>query len=409
MLFVQKFGGSSVATPDHIRRVAQKVKATLDEGHQVVVVVSAMGDTTDELVAKAEAVSDTRSGREMDVLLSTGEIQSTALMAMALEALGVPARSFTGRDAGILTDFDHGRARILAVHPQKLQEALAAGVTPVVAGFQGVNARDDVTTLGRGGSDLTAIALASALKADRCEIYSDVAGVFTADPRVVPAAVPLAQLSYDEMLELASQGAQVLQTQAVDYARGNGVVIHARSTFQDAPGTIIDHRGAATNQAVTAVALNKRIAKIGLKGVPDAPGVAAHLFEKLARHGINIDLVIQSLSHEQLNDIAFTVALDDAEAAERLSREALEELKGQGLVVDRNVAKVSAVGSGLLGRPGVAARLFRALADAGVNIQMIGTSEIKISCIIAREQAEVALSAIHEAFGLHESGRLETD
>lgn len=409
MLFVQKFGGSSVATPDHIRRVAQKVKATIDEGHQVVVVVSAMGDTTDDLVALAEAVSSTRPAREMDVLLSTGEIQSTALMAMALEALGVPARSFTGRDAGILTDYDHGRARILAVHPQKVSEALAAGVTPVVAGFQGVNGRDDVTTLGRGGSDLTAIALASALKADRCEIYSDVAGVFTADPRVVPTAVPLTQLSYDEMLELASQGAQVLQTQAVDYARGKHVVIHARSTFQDAPGTVIDHHGAAGQQAVTAVALNKRIAKIGLKGVPDAPGVAAYLFEKLAKAGINIDLVIQSLSHEQLNDIAFTVALDDAELAERLSQEALEELGGESLVVDRGVAKVSAVGSGLLGRPGVAAKLFRALADAGVNIQMIGTSEIKISCIIARDQAEKALSAIHEAFGLHESGRLATD
>lgn len=399
MLLVQKYGGSSVATLEHIERVAEKIEKVRGEGHAVVVVVSAMGDTTDELVEKAKAANPDLPGREMDALMATGEIQSTALLTMVLIRRGLSARSFTGRDAGILTDGQHRKARILAVRPERIRRALADGVVPVVAGFQGVDDEGNVTTLGRGGSDLTAIALASALKADRCEIYSDVAGVFTADPRVVPNAAQLDHLSYDEMVELASQGAQVLQTQAVEYARGENVVIHARSTFVDEPGTLI----VETNRhkpAVTAVALDRKIAKIGLVGVPDAPGVAAHLFGRLAGAAIDVDLIIQSLSHARLNDIAFTVQEDDLAEATVIAEDVLKDLGGADLVVDREVAKVSAVGSGMLGRPGVAARVFKALADDGINIQMIGTSEIKIACIVSRTDSERALRAIHQAFEL---------
>lgn len=399
MLLVQKYGGSSVATLEHIERVAEKIEKVRGEGHAVVVVVSAMGDTTDELVEKAKAANPDLPGREMDALMATGEIQSTALLTMVLIRRGLSARSFTGRDAGILTDGQHRKARILAVRPERIRRALADGVVPVVAGFQGVDDEGNVTTLGRGGSDLTAIALASALKADRCEIYSDVAGVFTADPRVVPNAAQLDHLSYDEMVELASQGAQVLQTQAVEYARGENVVIHARSTFVDEPGTLI----VETNRhkpAVTAVALDRKIAKIGLVGVPDAPGVAAHLFGRLAGAAIDVDLIIQSLSHARLNDIAFTVQEDDLAEATVIAEDVLKDLGGADLVVDREVAKVSAVGSGMLGRPGVAARVFKALADEGINIQMIGTSEIKIACIVSRTDSERALRAIHQAFEL---------
>ncbi len=399
MLLVQKFGGSSVATMDHIERVAAKVQSVCQRGDAVVVVVSAMGDSTDALVSMAKMANPDLPGREMDALLATGEIQTTALLAMTLCRLGLMARSFTGRDAGITTDRHHRRAHILSVDPIRLRQALDEGIIPVVAGFQGVDDQGNVTTLGRGGSDLTAIALAGALKADRCEIFSDVAGVFTADPRVVPDAVPIDHLSYDEMVELASQGAQVLQTRAVEYARENRVVIHARSTFHDAEGTRIVDKN-LDNPSVTAVAMAKNIAKIGLVGVPDAPGVAAHLFSRLSARSIDVDLVIQSLSHEKLNDIAFTVSTEDLLQAERIAREALVELKGQGLVVDQMVAKIAAVGSGMLGRPGVAARFFQALAEADVNIQMIGTSEIKISCIVSRQDAERALRALHQAFGL---------
>jgi aspartate kinase len=384
-----------------MKHVATKITQTLDQGHQVVVVVSAMGDTTDDLIAKAEELTATKVGREMDALLATGEMQSAALMAMTLESLGVPAQSFTGWQAGMTTDGNHGNARILEVKPEALQKALAAGVVPVVTGFQGIGPDGSVTTLGRGGSDLTAIALAAALNADRCEIYSDVAGVFTADPRVVPLAHALSELSYEEMLELASQGAQVLQTQAVLYARGSGVAVHARSTFEDKPGTVVMEEVANTGGPVTAVALDTKISKIGLLGVPDAPGVAAYVCERLASEGINIDLVFQALSHENARaDIALTVADHDREHAVRILEHVLKDLQGEKLVVDSNVAKVSAVGSGVRNHPGVAATMFRALADADINIQMISTSEIKISCIIERALASKALNQVHEAFHL---------
>ncbi|OLZ09220.1 aspartate kinase [Sulfobacillus thermosulfidooxidans] len=409
MLIVQKYGGSSLQSADHIKNVAKKVQHTVEQGHQVVVVVSAMGDNTDALLELAEQLATMPSARELDQLLSTGETQSSALMAMTLEHLGIPAKSFSGRQAGIITSYDYGKARIEQVDPKELRNALAVGITPVVAGFQGVTRSGDVATLGRGGSDLTAIAIANALGADRCEIYSDVAGVYTADPRIIPSASPLGMLSYDEMLELASQGAQVLQTQAVEFAKGQQVPIYARSTFSDEPGTVITEGESIEKPPVTAVALNRHIAKLGLLGVPDAPGVAALIFGELAKHGINVELIIQAVSHNQLNDIAFTIEEQDVKRAEPIVKSCLQQLGGHSLVIDTHVAKVSAIGSGMLGRPGVAARVFKALANGNINIQMIGTSEIKISCIIDRSDAERALGLIHEEFNLGKSAEMIED
>lgn len=398
MLRVQKFGGSSLASVDHIRRVAEKVKAARERGDKIVAVVSAMGDSTDDLVIKATSITPHPSAREMDNLLSTGEIQSAALMAITLESLGIPSRSVSGLQAGIETDVNHGRARIKAIHPTYLQQLLEEGIVPVVTGFQGATESGDVTTLGRGGSDLTAIALANALKAEHCEIYSDVAGIYTADPRIIPTAVPLGTVNYDEMLELASQGAQVLQTQAVEFARGNNVQIHARSTFVETPGTVIYESD--TKNAVTAIAVNRHIAKMGLRGVPDSPGVAAFIFGQLAEASINVELVFQAMSHDHLNDIAFTIEESDVDRAKELVTMGIRQIGGQELVIDTNVAKISVVGSGMLGRPGIAALVFKALADAAINIQMIGTSEIKISVIVARDQSQQAIKQIHDLFHL---------
>lgn len=382
--------------------VAERIHhAVQDNGHELVVVVSAMGDTTDELLEQAAAVDGAKSPENLDFLMMTGEMQSAALMAMALTRLGTPARALTGAQAGIHTNEDYGQARIQHVDVSLVESLLAQKVTPVVTGFQGISPNGFYTTLGRGGSDLTAIALASALKADSCEIYSDVAGVFTADPRVVPQAQALSALSYDEMLELASQGAQVLQTQAVLYARQSGVTVEARSTFEPKPGTRIASVAAKDDHPVTAVALDTHITKIGLVGVPDRPGVAALACERLAAAGINIDLVFQALSHEnQRADIALTVADRDRDRAVAVCRDTLRELEGRDLVVDGDVAKVSAVGAGVRNHVGVAATMFRALADAGINIQMISTSEIKVSCIVARADASRALNQVHDAFGL---------
>lgn len=400
MLIVQKFGGSSLASVVHVQRVAEKIRQSRESGQKVVIVVSAMGDTTDDLIEKAYAVSSVPKISELDALVATGEWQSAALLSMCLNGLGIPAQSFTGGQAGIAATDDYGNARILHIDPSELKDALERGIVPVVTGFQGETAGRRVATLGRGGSDLTAIALASALDADRCEIYSDVAGVYTADPRIISTATALKSLSFDEMMELASQGAQVLQTQAVAYAKSHNVDIHARSTFVEAAGTVISNRRPGAKPPVAAVAINRHIAKIGVMGVPDAPGVAALIFSRLAEKGINVDLVFQALSHDQLNDVAFTVEDKDALKAEEVARGCLSILGGRNVVVDRSVAKVSAVGSGMLGRPGVAAGVFSALADAKINIQMIGTSEIKISCIVARSDAEQALRQIHQYFAL---------
>ncbi|NMP21674.1 aspartate kinase [Sulfobacillus harzensis] len=406
MRIVQKFGGSSVKSLELIQAIAERVVRTASAGHEVVVVVSAMGDATDHLLDLASQVDGQSSPDNLDFLLATGEMTSAALMAMAINRLGRSARAVMGSQAGILTDGHFSEARILAVRPTTVESWLGEGIIPVVTGFQGISGEGRLTTLGRGGSDLTAIALASALKADACEIYSDVPGVFTADPRIVADARALSQLSYDEMMELASQGAQVLQTRAVLYARQSGVAVQARSTFDEhEPGTRIDEK--QTSRAprwVTAVALDTHLTKIGLVGVPDRPGVAALALDRLAQEGINIDLVFQALSHDDLRaDIALTVADRDRERAMAVSQETLRALGGRSLLVDGDIAKISAVGAGVRNHPGVAAAMFRALADAGINIQMIGTSEIKISCIIARSDAERALNHVHQVFELNDS------
>lgn len=401
MRIVQKFGGSSLGDVELLRAVAHRVHQTLITGHEVVVVVSAMGDTTDELLKRAQLAGGEDSTANLDFLVITGEMQSAALLAMELSRLGSKAQAVSGPQAGIRTDGVFGQARIVDVKPDSLERLLADGVTPVVTGFQGMGPDGFFTTLGRGGSDLTAIALASALAADACELYSDVAGVFTADPRVVPTAQALSALSYDEMLELASQGAQVLQTQAVLYARESNVTVQARSTFESQDGTRIQSAGASTVRLVTAVALDMHVTKLGLVGVPDKPGVAALVCERLANAGVNIDLVFQALSHDNKRaDIAVTVADRDRERAITVCQGTLRELGGSTLVVNGDIAKVSAVGGGIRNHVGVAATLFRALAASGINIQMISTSEIKISCIVAREDASRALNDIHEAFGL---------
>ncbi len=401
MRIVQKFGGTSLGDLELLQAVADQVHHTVRQGHTVVVVVSAMGHTTDELIHRALVVDGRTSPGNLDFLLMTGEMQSAALMAMALSHRGTPAQAVSGAQAGIATTREFGQSRIVDVSPVFLERLIAEGITPVVTGFQGVAADGSYTTLGRGGSDLTAIALASALDADSCEIYSDVPGVFTADPRMVPQAKALTQLSYDEMLELASQGAQVLQTQAVLYARESQVTVKARSTFESMPGTRIDTGTDEPAHPVTAVALDMHVTKIGLVGVPDRPGVAALACERLASAGINIDLVFQALSHHNSRaDIALTVADDDRREAIQVCQKSLGELSGDALVVDGDIAKVSVVGAGVRNHAGVAATVFRALADASINIQMISTSEIKISCIVARTDATRALNHIHDAFGL---------
>lgn len=403
MRIVQKFGGSSLKDVDLVRLVAERIHRHRREGHDIVVVVSAMGDTTDELLARAQEVHGEHSPSNLDFLVMTGEMQSAALLAMELCRLGTKAQAVSGPQAGVKTNGEFGRARIVDVQPAWLEDLLSRGVTPVVTGFQGEGPNGQYTTLGRGGSDLTAIALASALACDACEIYSDVAGVFTADPRVVPQARALASLSYDEMLELASQGSQVLQTQAVLYARQSRVTVNARSTFESKVGTRIETALEPNDidQPVTAVALDMHVTKLGLVGVPDRPGVAALACERLARAGINIDLVFQALSHENARaDIALTVADADRDRAVRVCEETLSELGGSRLVVDADIAKISAVGAGVRNHAGVAATMFRALADASINIQMISTSEIKVSCIVARQDATRALNQVHDAFGL---------
>lgn len=401
MRIVQKFGGSSLGGINLLQAVADRIHHTVSAGHEVVVVVSAMGDSTDSLLAQAEHVAGADSASNLDFLLATGEMQSAALMAMALCRLGTSAQAVTGPQAGIRTNSGFGQARITDVEPTWLERLLSRHITPVVTGFQGISPDGFLTTLGRGGSDLTAIALASALGADSCEIYSDVAGVFTADPRVVPQARALSSLSYDEMLELASQGAQVLQTQAVLYARQSGVPVSARSTFEAGAGTRIDTLDPRVDHPVTAVALDLHLTKLGLVGVPDRPGVAALACERLAQAGINIDLVFQALSHNNARaDIALTVADRDRSRAVEVCQATLREIGGSALVVDGDVAKVSAVGSGMRNHVGVASTIFRALADAAINIQMISTSEIKVSCIVARQDASRALNRVHDAFGL---------
>jgi aspartate kinase len=399
LLVVQKYGGSSVATPEHIRRVARRVVEYRRQGHQVVVVVSAMGDTTDELIALMNKVSDNPPEREVDMLLSTGEQVSIALLAMAISRLGEDVISLTGSQAGIATDGVHTKARIIKVNTERIIRELSAGKIVVVAGFQGVNDANDITTLGRGGSDTTAVALAAALKADLCEIYTDVDGVYTADPRLVPDARKLPTVSYDEMLEMAHLGAAVLHYRAVECAKLHGVTLHVRSSFNRNPGTIVKEAGEVEKSIiVTGVTHDLNIAKVALFDVYDRPGIAWKIFHALAVENINVDMIIQSAMRDGLNDIAFTICKSDLKKTLAVLENIREQVGATGYTYDENVAKVSIVGSGIATNAGVAAMMFEALARENINLEMIATSEIKISCIIKAHEVSRAVRALHRKF-----------
>ncbi len=401
-IVVQKYGGTSVGDVDRIKRVADRVARTRREGNQTVVVVSAMGSTTDELIAMAEAVNPQPPQRELDMLLTSGERISMALLAIALADRGVAARSFTGSQAGIITDAVHGKARIVDITPGRVREALDAGDVVIVAGFQGVSQdTKDVTTLGRGGSDTTAVALAAALGADVCEIYTDVDGVYTADPRIEPSARKLDVVSYEEMLELAAQGAKVLQVRSVEFGRNHGVRIHVRSSFSYAEGTwVVPQEEKVEDAIISGVAHDTSEAKVTLLGVPDRPGVAARIFSALADDNINIDMIVQNVSADGRTDVSFTLPRGETLQARVVLEGLNAEIGATGINVDEDIAKVSLVGAGMKTHPGVAARMFGALSAAGVNIEMISTSTIRVSVVIAKSQVETAVQAVHAAFGL---------
>jgi aspartate kinase len=401
MLIVQKFGGTSVGDLDRIRRVAERVARALDDGHKVVVVASAMAGQTDSLLEMAHKLHGSPPAREMDMLLSSGERITVALLAMALSALGRPARAFTGRQVGIETDASHTRARIERISGERLKEALDDGITPVVAGFQGIGPGSDVTTLGRGGSDLTAVAVAAALRADRCDIFTDVEGVFTADPRIVSNARRLERVTFEEMLELASLGARVLQTRSVLFAMRHGVPVQVLSSFTDGPGTLVTKEDAAMEQVtVSGVTYDRNQAKVTIVNVPDHPGVASRIFGALGGAGILIDMIIQNISHDGTTDISFTVPRADVERVREVIGKIRLDDQALDVTVAEHIAKVSAVGVGMRSHSGVASQMFQTLADEEINIQMISTSEIKISCVIDERYTELAVRALHDAFGL---------
>jgi aspartate kinase len=411
-LVVQKYGGSSVADADGIKRVAQRIVVTRKAGHSVVVVVSAMGDSTDELHDLAHQVSPLPPARELDMLLTSGERISMALLAMAIANLGLKARSFTGSQAGVITDDVHGKARIIDVTPGRISGALADGAIPIVAGFQGVSANGkDITTLGRGGSDTTAVALAAALKADVCEIYTDVDGVFTADPRIVPTARRIPAIRYEEMLEMAASGAKVLQLRCVEYARRYDVPIHVRSSFSNRTGTWVSdeprevERPGMEQAIISGVAHDRSEAKVTVAGVPDTVGQAAKIFRSIAAAGINIDMIVQNISAAAtgLTDISFTLPRADGESALAALRAVEPEIGFESLLYDDRIGKVSLVGAGMRSHPGVTATFFGALAEAGVNIEMISTSEIRISVVVDENEVDAAVTATHRAFNLDTS------
>jgi aspartate kinase len=400
-LVVQKFGGTSVADPDRIREVADHVTRTRRHGDAVVVVVSAMGKETDELIRLAGEVSKVRPGREMDMLITAGERKATALLCMALHGAGTPAESFTGSQAGFLTDTNHTNAKILEVRPARLQASLDAGRVPVVGGAQGVSIDRDVTFLGRGGSDTTAVAVAHALGADACELYTDVPGVFTADPRLVPNARRLKSISFDEMLEMCAAGCPKPAMRSVEFARTWRVPLHVRSSFTWEPGTWVVEEDTSMEQAiVSAVVHDASEAKVTIAGVPDQPGIAAKVFRRLADAGVNVDMIVQNVSDHGVTDISFTVPRDDLDASTRITGELAGEIGATGVTTDRAIAKVSLVGAGMKSNPGVAAAMFETLADAGVNIEMISTSAIRISCVVDEQDIEHAVQTLHTAFGL---------
>jgi aspartate kinase len=397
-LIVQKYGGSSVADADRIVTVARRVAESATR-NQLVVVVSAMGRTTDELVGLARQVTQAPDPREMDMLLATGEQVTIALLAMALHGLGTKARSFTGPQAGMRTDTAHTKARITRIDPARVRQALDAGEVAVVAGFQGLSEGDEIATLGRGGSDLTAVALAAALKADVCEIYTDVDGVYTADPNIVPDARKLDRVSYDEMLEMASLGAKVLQSRSVEFAKKWGVTVHVRSTFKREPGTIVTREESGMEEVVvTGVTHDRNQAKISILRVPDRPGIAGTVFGALADANIVVDMIVQNISRDGYTDMSFTVPRADYQRAVAALESEAAKVGAQGIVHDERVAKVSIVGVGMRSHSGVASRMFATLAREGINIQMISTSEIAVSCVIEDKYAELAVRALHDVF-----------
>ena len=399
-VIVQKYGGSSLADSEKIRGVARRIAAARESNSGVVVVCSAMGDSTDDLLALSRSVAALPVEREVDLLLSTGEIVSCALVAMALNDMDCPAVSLTGLQAGIQTEALHGKARIADVAPDRILAELDAGRVAVVCGFQGVTEEQEVTTLGRGGSDTTAVALAAALGAERCEIYTDVEGIYTADPRIVPEARKLAEIDYEEMLELAASGAK-MQPRSIELGELYDIPILVASTFSEAPGTLI-HReaGMEVRSKVRGVACDTNVAKVTVLGVPDRPGIAAAFFEPLAQAGVSVDTIVQNTSVENLTDLSFTVTRTDVEKTLPLVRPVAEAIGARGVTHDEALAKVSVVGTGMQNSPGYASRMFRALSDAGVNIEMITTSEIRITCIVSGGQAADAVRALHRAFEL---------
>lgn len=399
-LVVQKYGGTSVADAARIKRVATRVALTRRGGNDVVVVVSAMGQTTDELIGLAGLITDDPPARELDMLLTAGERISMALLAMALDAEGVPAVSLTGSQAGILTDTSHGAAKITAITGDRVRSALESGQVVIVAGFQGVSPETkEITTLGRGGSDASAVALAAALGADACEIYTDVDGVFTADPRLVPNARKLDEVTFEEMLELAAHGSRVLMARSVEFGRRFGVPIHVRSSFNDNAGTWV--KETTMEQAIiSGVAHDTTEAKVTVADVPDTPGVAASLFERLAAERVNVDMIVQNVSSEGRTDISFTVPEGSLQIAQKVADEAKAELGAASVSVDGDIAKVSLVGAGMKSEPGIAARLFRALANAGINIEMISTSTIRVSVVVHEDDTQAAVRALAEEFDL---------
>jgi len=405
-LVVQKFGGSSLADADRIRRVARRIARERAAGSDLVVIVSAMGDTTDELLGLAAAITDTPDERELDMLLATGEHQSATLVSMALHALGVPAISLSGPQAGITTDGRYGRARIASIEPERVRHEIEQGKVVIVAGFQGRAEGDDaagadITTLGRGGSDTTAVALAARLGATRCQIFTDVRGIYTADPRLVPDARQLSIIGYEEMLELAHQGAQVMQTRAVELGWVNGVVIEVLSSFEDAPGTLIKEDPLVEQRnKVRGIAHDRNVAKVTIVAVPDRPGIARSLFEPLAEAGVNVDMIVQNVGHGGETDMSFTVPRAELGKTKKTLEGIVRDLGAREMTTDASVAKVSIVGAGLHNAPGYAARMFGTLADAGVNIEMISTSEVRITCMIGEDALETALRALHAAFEL---------
>lgn len=401
-LLVQKFGGSSVADAACMRRVAERIRDDRADGNGIVVVVSAMGKTTDRLVALAREVHADPNEREYDMLLSSGEQISISILAMALHHLGVDAVSMTGPQAGIRTDHSHTRARITSIDPVRVRESLDAGRVVIVAGFQGLNPSADISTLGRGGSDLTAVAMAAALKADRCQIFTDVDGVYTADPRVVPDARKLEEIAFDEMLELAAMGAKVLQSRSVEFAKKYGVELEVLTSFARKPGTIVKESSDMEDVLVRGVAADKNQAKVTLRGVTDTPGVAARLFQAVADAGVNVDIIVQNISEENLTDISFTVARDDLVKVRRLLDTPVDGLDFREALYDDGICKVSLVGVGMRSHTGVASRMFQALAQMSVNIQMISTSEIRVSVVIDQAEADRAVQALHTAFELNQ-------